>query len=236
VATPAILIGQDLADRCALIAQKYAGWFYGRETRAGQHGTRESGRVFVSDKPWVEPFVMADGCDFCKVTTDERVAERIRGYQAAIDIEVLRGKGWHYQAWVQANGLQTTPETKRRFIEENEDLPREDRPAGWRRTALNLTKLPHYLKRRLCVEWNHALRDWLAEHPFLEYDFDAHEIRPRVSEEDLTLREIRSVSPERADAMEQDLADDHAYAASVPVLEELSLESMQALEYEGGLW
>ena len=153
-------ISQELANKVALIAQKYTGWFYGHPTRAAQWGTPEAGKVYVDyDEPWVDPPVRPDDCEFCEKTlADERVEARVLGFQAAIDKEVKAGRG---------------------------------------KVSFPLTDLPLYLKRRLCVEWNHAFRDHLAEHPYLYYDFEARQIRPVIKVEEVreVLHDPGSIPP-----------------------------------------
>jgi hypothetical protein len=181
MSTPQVYIAQSLADAWALKAQEYAGYFYGHPVRAGQHGKSDAGRVYVDEsRPWQEPIVFADDCDFCRMTTDERVEERIAGFQEAIDIEVVRGKTRHLYAWMAAKGYPNlTREVRRQFLREMQDVPTERRPKGFRLAALDLTQLPMHLKRRLCIEWNHLLRDWLEQNKAaFYYDFDAHEIKP----------------------------------------------------------
>jgi len=141
------LISQDLADEVALIAQKYTGYLYGHPTRAGQYGTGSQGKVFVdSTKPWNEPIVFPDGCEFClKTLSDERVVNRVLGFQAAMDKEVTGGRG---------------------------------------KEAFPLTDLPLHLKRRLCIEWNHAFQRYLVDKPYLYYDFEAREVKEVVKIDD----------------------------------------------------
>lgn len=136
------LITQELADEWAIVAQKYAGYFYGHPTRAGQFGKPDAGKLYIDyEAEWEDPIVFPDDCEFCQVLTEDRIESRIRGFQESIDIEV-RGR--------------QAPE------------------------ALYMTDLPFYLKKRLCIEWNHLLRDFLADRPFLEYDLEARELRIKV--------------------------------------------------------
>ena len=134
-----MLVGQELADDIALIAQKYVGYLYGHPTRAGQFGKGDAGKVYVDyDKTWEEPLAFADDCEFCEKTLDdERVINRVEGFQEAINREVRAGRG-------------------------DEAFP--------------LTDLPLYLKRRLCIEWNHAFKAYLDSKPYLYYDFEKREI------------------------------------------------------------
>ena len=143
------LVGQELADEVALIAQKYTGYLYGHPTRAGQYAKDDAGMVYVNyDKAWEEPLVFADDCEFCKRTLDdERVINRVEGFQAAIDKEVRMGRG---------------------------------------KEAFPLTDLPLPLKRRMCIEWNHAFKAYLDSKPYLYYDFDEREIRETVKVDERT--------------------------------------------------
>jgi hypothetical protein len=197
--TPAILIAQSLADEWALIAQKYAGYFYGHPTRAGQYN-KDAPAVYVElDKPWTAPLIFEDDCDFCKITTDDRVRERVLGFQRAIDIEVSSFSGGYW-------GIPM-------------DLD-----------AIRLPELPFYLQRRLCIEWNHALRAWLGGQEALEYDFAAHCIVIKGAKDGFQ----PLVAADEADlaALVADQEADRAYAATLPTHEDLSLAEQIALEYE----
>ena len=66
---------------------------------------------------------------------------------------------------------------RRRFCELFQDEPRvtgggDERPNGWKVKPLPMIALPLRLKRKLCIEWNHVYRDYLAENPGVYYDFD----------------------------------------------------------------
>jgi len=242
MATSQQLIAQELANSWALAAQKYAGYFYGHPTRAGQYGTSDSGKVFVDyDKPWEEPLVFEDGCEFCEVMTDERVEERILGFQRAIDKEVIGQKYQHFNVWI-ASGDPRVPEpfhawdspaNMRAFCELFEDDPTEKRPAGWLHRALNLTLLPPHLKRRLCIEWNHLLRDWLIANPVFEYDMERREIvtKPTLRDED-TL----AADPEENQALLELRDEDRTFASAGAVDDGLNLEQQYAQEYADGLF
>jgi hypothetical protein len=238
------LIAQELADRWALKAQSYAGYFYGHPTRAGQFGKADNGRVFV-DKTlkWQAPLARADRCEFCLLLTDQRAEERIAGFQAAMDIEVINrgfGKSHYYSLWLQKKGLtgellrELSHRNRRAFIEEWQDQPNPHREHGWNATGLDLTKLPLYLKRRLCVEWNHILRDYLVEKPFLYYDFEAREIKMRETDEDLSKR-VFAADPEEDASLRADLEADYAFAASIPG-PTVPLADSIAQEYAEGLF
>lgn len=230
VYTSSMFVPQELADAWALTAQRYAGYFYG----VGARGLQLSHEVFLSDKPWQAPYVVEDDCPFCVVLTDERAVERVAGFQHAIDIEVINGsirysKRPCYKKWLEKEGITDGPKAKRRFIAEHEDRPTEKRPHGWRRTALNLTALPLYLKRRLCVEWNHVLRDFLADHEGYSYDIEARRL--------LYVPPSLSIVEEEQRAEAEDLADDIAFGQSVPSsLSETTLGEAIAAEHDEGVW
>lgn len=199
--TPQELVSQELANAWTAAAQRYAGYFYGHPTTAEQ----QRAPVHVDyERTWDEPLVFADNCAFCQATTDSRVEERIRGYQAAIDIEVVRSKSHHWVYWLTTRGKDGSHETRRQFVQENE--------GRWKHLAIDLTKLPAHLKRRLCIEWNHLLRDWLAANPVFEYDLEAREIRVRPTPRDLD--EPRAADPEEDQAIRDLEAEDHAYAVT----------------------
>jgi hypothetical protein len=241
VETPAILIAQTLADEWVIIAQRYAGYFTGYVTHAGQHGMADAGKVYIEfDKPWVEPLIFEDGCDFCKITSDDRVRERVLGFQAAIDIEVTRAKDNHYVRWVNSGdpkvpvkGSHHNPANRRAFVELFQEVERPNRPSGWRGKAIDMTKLPSYLQRRLCIEWNHALRAWLEGQEALEYDFEAHALVIRGAKD--SPQPLVAADQSDLDALRADLEADHTFAASLPVVDNLTLPQQIAQEYEDGL-
>lgn len=209
--------GTNIADKLAIIAQKYAGFFTGVQYRFDQQSpylistTTNTLRGITLGKPWKEPTVISDTCDFCQHTTDERVIERVAGYQHQIDIEIIRGKNLYYLSWLQSNsediverewvksiveesgqievGKSNSALNRRKFIELHQDNPREtrsgaDRPNGWERKALPLVDLPLRLKRKLCIEWNHVYRDFLRDNPDISYDFETREFFKEMPELD----------------------------------------------------
>lgn len=196
--------GINPADRLAIIAQRYAGFFVGKQYNFDQQTvfvvTTPDLKGIHLGKPWKEPIVISDDCDFCKHTTDERAVERVAGYQHQIDIEILRSKSRFYTAWLRENGpdviehewvKEPTAESgqievgkvasaanRRRFIELHQDVPRQtsigsDRPSGWKQKSLPIVDLPLRLKRKMCIEWNHVYRDYLKDNPSVSYDFEA---------------------------------------------------------------
>lgn len=92
---------QSFYDEHTLIAQKYAGALVGHNYRAEQQRPSNPDFLHVEQAAWREPTVFADDCSFCKLgLSDEQVTARILGYQAQIDIEVVRNKDTHYRRWL----------------------------------------------------------------------------------------------------------------------------------------
>lgn len=227
-------VSQELADAWTLAAQRYAGYFVGHPYRAKQQSTAPGAIVVDRSQPWTEPMAFQDDCAFCQRMTDERVIERIAGYQYAIDIEVVRNKTQHFNKWLLANGfVGRTQKALREFCEETQDETRENRPEGWKTKPIDMTKLPLHLKRRLCIEWNHLLRDWLETNPVFHYDHDAHEVKINLPNAE---KEVLAADPEEQAALEELLAEDHAYAETTPPDELPSRAEQIADEYEAGLW
>ncbi len=52
---------------------------------------------------------------------------------------------------------------------------------GRGRESFPLNELPLYLKRRMCIEWNHAFKRFLEAKPFLFYDFETREVKEKVA-------------------------------------------------------
>lgn len=183
---------QAIADEIALAAQRYVGYFTGHPTRAAQYPNPLVGGTAMEREAWREPVVLADDCVFCQGLTDADVERRVVGFQAAIDKETLGRKWAYFGAWAAENGLKLDVADSyapanwplwRRFIEEAQDVPRSyehedygagvsvvERPEGWAVKAFPLVDLPHRLKRKLCIEWNHVYRDWLADVVVVQYD------------------------------------------------------------------
>lgn len=172
---------QEVADEHTLVAQRYGGYFVGHPYR----NVPQTTMVHVDrKKQWREPPVVADDCLFCAKMTDAEVERRVVGYQAAIDIEVLRrlGKAQAFTEWLQDRGIESlgnipvgdTMRLRREFIELVQDVPRENRPDGWKTTAFPLVHLPLRLKRKMAIEWNHILLKWMTE-AGTAYDFQKRE-------------------------------------------------------------
>lgn len=204
---------EDIADPHTLIAQKYAGYLIGHNYRAKQQRDSTPDNLDIDPKPWKEPKVFADDCEFCQQgLSDEQVIQRVLGYQAQIDIEVVRSKDRFYRAWLndeanapywvdteeafvyvkdpETNRLVETTQTRtvgswkshpnrRRFVELTQDVPRENRPYGWETKPFPMVDLPLRLKRKLCIEWNHLYRDYLARTGY-HYDFRLKEFWKEV--------------------------------------------------------
>jgi hypothetical protein len=180
---------QTLADQHTLIAQRYAGYFAGHMFRAQQQRVGPGAIRLDASKPWPEPMVTSDGCDFCEHLTDDDAERRVAGYQHAIDIEVLRPHALAYATWLGAGGqrdraamatggkrqsVNASASDRRAFIVSHADIL-QVRP-------LPLIDLPLRLKRKLCIEWNHLYRDWLRDSPGLCYDFERREFYRDVDE------------------------------------------------------
>jgi hypothetical protein len=188
----AVPLPQSIADEHTLIAQKYAGHFVGHPYRAGQQRTGPGAIQVDRSKRWREPSIVADDCDFCRHLTDEDAVKRVAGYQHAIDIEVLRARAASFADWLAA--CEDVPEVED-FVVAGETVRRGvTNSAANRRTfletherefdvrALSMIELPLRLKRKLCIEWNHLYRDWLAEHKDTWYDFDDHEFYREIDD------------------------------------------------------
>jgi hypothetical protein len=170
----------SLADQHTLVAQRYAGYFVGHPYRAAQQRVGPGAIQVDRSRPWREPAVVSDDCEFCRRLTDDEAERRVAGYQHAIDIEVLRPHALAYAEWlgsdapvvveevniagvVKRRGVGASQANRRKFIETHGDVM-DVKP-------LPLIDLPLRLKRKLCIEWNHLYRDWLREHPDIQYDF-----------------------------------------------------------------
>lgn len=183
---------QAIADQHTLIAQRYAGYFIGHGFRAAQQ-REDPTAIQVESAPWKEPLVVGDDCVFCRRLTDEDAERRVAGYQHAIDIEVLRPHAQQYREWLVAGGddvpeieevqidevvmrcgVSMSQANRRRFIEKFGD--------SMKVRSLPMIDLPLRLKRKLCIEWNHLYRDWMAETEGVEYDAENREFY-RVSDE-----------------------------------------------------
>jgi hypothetical protein len=182
---------QALIDQHTLIAQRYAGWFFGRPFRHQQEQIGPSAITYEGER-WREPVVVEDDCEFCRRMTDEDVERRIAGYQHQLDIEVLRPHMTEYSEWlaqkvdevpekqavmyndqIYERGITGSQVNRRTFIEKYIE-PRMKKIATLV-APLPMVRLPFRLKRKLCIEWNHLYRDFLAEHPEITYDFEKRE-------------------------------------------------------------
>jgi hypothetical protein len=181
---------REVADEHTLIAQRYAGYFVGHPYRAEQQGTTIT---IDRTREWREPSAVRCDCELCVRLTDAEAIRRVAGYQWQLDIESTRTKGRHYAVWMES-GDPRIPEPAdhiwshsqanlRMFVELFQSEPREGRehpygrkaqPLGWRLRPLPMVDLPLRLKRKLCVEWNHALRSWMIR-DMVFYDFEQRE-------------------------------------------------------------
>lgn len=169
---------QAFADAHTLIAQRYAGYFLGHPFRAAQQRIGPEAIQVDWKTPWREPSVVSDDCIFCAKLTDDEAVRRVAGYQHAIDIEVLRPQALAYAEWLGTHaevveeitiagyltkrGISASPENRRRFIEQHQ--------ASFKELPISMIDLPLRLKRKLCIEWNHLYRDWLAADPDVQYE------------------------------------------------------------------
>ncbi len=180
---------QTLADEHTLIAQRYAGYFVGHPYRAAQQRVGPDAIKVETNKAWKEPTVAADDCIFCARLTDDDSVRRIAGYQHAIDIEVLRPHALAYATWLgsgarvdearvlsggKPRAVSTSAADRRAFIETHRDILQIQ--------PYPMVDLPLRLKRKLCIEWNHVYRDWLLDHPDVEYDAETRDFFHEVDE------------------------------------------------------
>lgn len=187
---------QSIADEHTLVAQRYAGYFVGHPYRAAQQRVDRGAIQVDYTRQWKEPAVVSDGCDFCNELTDEDANRRVRGYQHAMDIEVLRPYSVAYAQWLasgrsdipeceditvdgitKTHGVSASEANRRKFIEMLADkiaVP-----------PVSMIQLPLRLKRKLCIEWNHLYIDWLKENPDVQYDFARREFFRDTDEADV---------------------------------------------------
>jgi hypothetical protein len=177
---------QSIADDHTLIAQRYSGYFVGHPYRAAQQRVDRGAIQVEYDKVWKEPAVVSDECDFCRGLSDEDVLRRVEGYQHAMDIEVLRPYSVAYAQWL-ATGNESIPErenvtvdgiTKTHGVSASQHNRRKFIEMLGDKIAVppvSMIDLPHRLKRKLCIEWNHLYLEWLESNPDVSYDFDRRE-------------------------------------------------------------
>lgn len=179
---------QALADEHTLIAQRYAGYFVGHAYRAAQQRVGPDAIRVDRTRPWTEPRVVADNCEFCVRLTDEDAIRRVAGYQHAIDIEVLRPHALAYATWLGSAARReevlygegksaeggTSASDRRTFINTHKDIL-QIRPYP-------MVDLPLRLKRKLCIEWNHVYRDWMRENEGVRYDAATRDFYREVEE------------------------------------------------------
>lgn len=212
-------VERALADAWALEAQHFVGYWHG----FGVRGYQLDATVWRDpDVPvWIEPLDETDDCPFCAVTTDERVEERIKGFQREMDNEVLRCNGWVRKALsedgiVLDNGENPELRHSQLFLA-YEHWPTEFVPAPY-----DFITLPFYLKWRLCVRWNHLLRDWLAKHPEYEYNFEKR--LPVLKETKETQEDLDNKA-----TLLEDIAFAHGVAPE-------GIAGEIAADYEAGIW
>jgi hypothetical protein len=172
-------VPQSVADAFALTAQTYVGFFVGHPVSALQWAAPFDGSVSVDHtKPWVEPNVLSDDCEFCEALTDDDAVRRVFGYQSEIDKETLSGHWEELESWLKdgspdvLNQIGNIVEQKashanrRRFIELYGHT--------WKYSAFPLVALPLRLKRKLCIEWNHIYTAWMQDEG-VSYDWEKKE-------------------------------------------------------------
>jgi hypothetical protein len=184
---------QSIADDHTLIAQRYAGYFVGHNYRAAQQRVDRGAIQVDLTKPWKEPAVVSDGCEFCRRLTDESVVRRVTGYQHAMDIEVLRPYSVAYAQWL-ASGREDIPEREQISVDGISKTHGVSASQRNRRTFIerlgekiavppvSMVDLPHRLKRKLCIEWNHLYTEWLKANPDISYDFERREFYRETGE------------------------------------------------------
>lgn len=157
-----------VADEYVSKAQEYVGYFYGRRVISGQMQqirTDERGQydasVVLTDEAWSEPFVIEDDCIFCQRMTDETVEERVAGFQWEIDKESSSTVSSVSNTEFRHSDFPATAEGRAEYHARIEQLAGTPGVGEfWR--PFPLIRLPHEVKRKLCIEWNHIVRDWLA--------------------------------------------------------------------------
>lgn len=165
-----------IADQMASAAQKMAGYFTGKPVTVKQMGqlkVTEHGEidttVEMNDQQWTEPFELADDCLFCMKMTDQSVLDRVAGFQWAMDKEVANrfGAGLSQESNAPKHYQWNDTHAERR---EYHDLLKPwyvDHPQLLK--VVTLIDLPLHLKRTLCIQWNHIVRDRLKAEPRFVY-------------------------------------------------------------------
>lgn len=171
-----------IADEMTILAQNMVGYFTGKPTtgaqmkplRTGPYGEIDES-VKMSDEEWTEPFELADDCVFCQKMTDESVADRIAGFQWAMDKEVANRFGAGLGLRGEEYGPSDVPKhydhddtaTQRREYHDKLVPFYEEHPRLFK--VIPLIDLPLHLQRTLCIQWNHVVRDFIAADPRLIY-------------------------------------------------------------------
>lgn len=165
-----------VADQYVAVAQTYAGYFWGKKVTSAQmtpitddeEGYARDTSVKMLDEDWVEPFDIEDDCPFCQRMTDESVEQRVAAFQWEIDKEV--SARMRVRQGPSHSAFDETPDGRVAYhaevdqhLTENPDLFR----------PLPLIRLPFRLKRLLCIQWNHVVRDWMHNDPRYAYK-DGH--------------------------------------------------------------
>lgn len=168
-----------VADLMTERAQIMVGYFTGHPVTVDQMGAlrvTEQGEidrtVEQADVNWTEPFELADDCLFCERMTDQTVVDRVAGFQWALDKEVAgrfgaglaEGSGTlnvpkHYDFADTDEGRRAYHDILKPWYAEHPMLLK----------VIPLIDLPLHLKRTLCIQWNHIVRDYLKLDPRFVY-------------------------------------------------------------------
>lgn len=211
-----------VADRMAEAAQGMVGYFTGHSVKVEQMGPLKTGvfgdfdtTVEMSDQAWTEPFELSDDCVFCRKMTDQSVLDRVAGFQWAMDKEVANrfGAGLSQQGTHGDDGTINVNVPKHHNYDDTIEGRRAyhqelkawyvDHPTLLK--VVPLIDLPIELQRTLCIQWNHAVRDYLKEDPrFIYREEDGMYFWMAVKRSDATkelIPEFKTRSQERSAAL-----------------------------------
>ena len=175
-------ITQEVADEITMAAQYYAASLVGHPYRSAQFGVVPGVSKSTIDykRVWRARNVLPDNCIFCEAMTEESVEQRVLGFQAQIDKEVVRSKWIHYIDWiardkdVPEHNRASSAKNHRAFVELRQGVKTKKRPQGWNQRPFPLIDLSREHKTKLCITWNHIYIAWM-EKDELRYDFDRKE-------------------------------------------------------------
>ncbi len=185
-----VTLNSQLNNEIVAVAQKYVGYFHGREVIADP--SVWSFRMRVGGK-WREPTVVRDDCVFCRNMTDDDVRKRIIYFQLSWEIEVCRANqtlpGYphrmDYPILEPGKWHEAVERWYQEFKERDSRLPV---------LSYRFDLLPLRIQRKICIEWNHVWLRWLEKQPelavFLTRDYgfthsasDEQHVRERVAED-----------------------------------------------------